>query len=488
MIGGLVTPPIILGGAGGANLSTDQQEYLISASLIVSAILSAVQISRFHIYKTPYYVGTGLLSVVGTSFTILPVTTAVFNQMYANGTCPVGSDGTRLACPHAYGAIIGTAALCSLLEIGLSFVPPRALRRVFPPIVTGTVVFLIGASLVKEGFLGWGGDSGLCDARPTSGFFSLCPNIAAPNAAAWGSAQFLGLGFVVFVTIIFVELFGSPFMKSCQVVIGLAVGMIVAGATGYVSGAAIKAAPAATFLWVHTFPLSVYAPAILPMLAVYICVMMEAIGDITATAEVSRLDVKGLDFDSRIQGGILSDGLGGLFAALATTTPMSVFAQNNGVLAITRCVNRQAGYACCAFLLIAGIFSKVAAGIFLSIPSAVLGGMTTFLFASVCVSGLRVISLGAGNYTRRTRFILTASLSLGLGLILVPDWFNYVFTYDGPNTALKGFYDAITIFVGTGYSLAGAIGIFLNLVLPADQPEDVAVADTTERDSAGVHA
>ena len=70
---------------------------------------------------------------------------------------------------------------------------------------------------------------------------------------------------------------------------------------------------------------------------------MEAIGDITASAEVSRQPVVGDVFDSRIQGGILSDGLGGFFSALFTVTPLSVFAQNNGVIAITRCANRGAG-------------------------------------------------------------------------------------------------------------------------------------------------
>lgn len=72
----------------------------------------------------------------------------------------------------------------------------------------------------------------------------------------------------------------------------------------------------------------------------------EAVGDVTATCDVSRLEVEGKIFDSRIQGCILSDGLGSIFAALATMTPMTTFAQNNGVIALTRCANRMAGYCC----------------------------------------------------------------------------------------------------------------------------------------------
>ena len=103
---------------------------------------------------------------------------------------------------------------------------------------------------------------------------------------------------------------------------------------------------------------------------------MEAIGDITATCDVSRLQVDGPLFDSRIQGGVLADGLNGIIAGLCTITPMSTFAQNNGVIALTRCANRKAGYCCCFWLIIMGLFAKFAASL-VAIPSSVLGGMTT---------------------------------------------------------------------------------------------------------------
>jgi uric acid-xanthine permease len=104
-------------------------------------------------------------------------------------------------------------------------------------------------------------------------------------------------------------------------------GCIVAGACGYFDRSGIDAAPVASFIWVHTFPLSLYGPIVLPLLAVYIVLAMEAIGDITATCDVSRLQVDGDLFDSRIQGGVLADGLNGIIAGLCTITPMSTFAQ-----------------------------------------------------------------------------------------------------------------------------------------------------------------
>lgn len=451
MLDGVVTPILIIASEGGASLGAEDTQYLVSTALIVSGILSSIQVTRFHIYKSPYYIGTGLISVVGTSFAIIPVTKGAFAQMYATGYCPVGADGTNLPCPHGYGALLGTACLCSLLEIGLSFTKPSTLKRIFPPLVTGPTVMLIGVSLIQSGFQDWAGGSANpgCITRPTSGPYTVCPEAGGPHALPWGSAEYIGLGFLVFITIVFCECFGSPIMKSCAVAVGLLIGNIVAGATGYLSADGINAAPAASFIWTKTFPLSIYPPIILPLLAVYIVLVMEAIGDITATCDVSRLEVEGELFDSRIQGGMLADGLNGLLAGLCTITPMSTFAQNNGVVALTRCANRKAGYAACFFLVLMGVFSKFAAAL-VAIPSPILGGLTTFLFSAVAVSGVRIIS--TMPFTRRNRFILVASLSLGFGAILVPNWFSYVFTYTGDNQSKQGFFNAITLVLETGFA------------------------------------
>lgn len=90
--------------------------------------------------------------MVGTSFATIPVATGAFAQWYANGTCPVDASGNHLPCPEGYGAILGTACVCALLEIGLSFMPPKALKKAFPPLVTGPVVLLIGVNLIGTGY------------------------------------------------------------------------------------------------------------------------------------------------------------------------------------------------------------------------------------------------------------------------------------------------------------------------------------------------
>lgn len=449
MLAGVVTPPILI--ASAANLDSATQEYLVSASLIVSGLLSCIQITRFHIYKTPYYLGTGLLSVVGTSFATISIVTKALPVMYLTGVCPV-VDGVNQPCPDGYGMILGTGIVCSLLEILLSFMPAKQLQKIFPPIVTGPVVLLIGVHLIETGFQDWVGGSDCVG--------EMC---GSAHPLEWGSAEFIGLGFLVYVTIIIAERFGSPIMKSCAVIVGLLIGCIVAAACGYFSKTNIDSAPAATFIWVHTFKLRVYGPAVLPFLAVYIVLMMEAIGDITATSDVSRLEVEGDLYESRVQGGILADGFNGLLSGLMTVTPMSTFAQNNGVISITKCANRKVGYWCAFFMIIMGVFSKFAASI-VAIPKAVLGGMTSFLFTSVAVSGIRIIS--TIEFTRRDRFVLTASLLPGFGSILVSNWFDNVFTYSGNNTALLGFFDAIVLVMETGFAVTGFIGLILNLILP----------------------
>lgn len=93
--------------------------------------------------------------------------------------------------------------LCSLLNMALSFAPAKTLKRIFPPVVTGTVIVMIGASLIGEsGVLNWAGGSNNCHTRPAEGIFRLCPTIFAPRPLLWGSPEFIGLGFLSFVTIL----------------------------------------------------------------------------------------------------------------------------------------------------------------------------------------------------------------------------------------------------------------------------------------------
>lgn len=116
-----------------------------------------------------------------------------------------------------------------------------------------------------------------------------------------------------------------------------------------------------------------------------------------------------------------------------------------------------------------GIFSKFAAAL-VAIPASVLGGMTTFLFGSVAVSGIRIIS--TIPFTRRVQFILTASMSLGYGATLVPTWFSYVFTYSGNNHAKAGLLNAIVLLLETGFAVTTFVAVILNLLLDEEDEEN----------------
>jgi xanthine/uracil permease len=150
-------------------------------------------------------------------------------------------------------------------------------------------------------------------------------------------------------------------MKSASIILGLAIGCLISGLTGYWSVSNIRAAPPITFLWVHTFKLSVDGALILPLLIMFICEAVSCMPDILATAEISNVDIEGTQFNSRIQGGILCDGLGSLISAFGTGLPMVSQAGNNGVISLTGCASRRAGWCASGFLILMGMFGKFGA-------------------------------------------------------------------------------------------------------------------------------
>ncbi|KAJ5966574.1 hypothetical protein N7481_013288 [Penicillium waksmanii] len=474
MIGSVVSPPLAIA-SGAFNLDAEQSQYLVSAAFITTGIATALQVTRVHLFNTPFYIGTGLLSVVGPTFDILAIAFSYTDMRYSNGTCPSSSDGSRLPCPDAWGAMLGTMLCTVWIQILISFIPPKILNRIFPKVVTGSLLLLVGVYLISSGMKSWGGGSN-CDGG--SGIYALCPDIGAPKPLPWGHPKLIGLGFSVFVTIIVVEIFGSPLMRSASVVFGLAVGCAISGFTGYWSRENIEAAPVATFLWVQTFKLSVDGALVLPLLIMFVCEAVSCMPDILATAEISGLDVDGVEFNSRIQGGILCDGIGSLISACGTGLPMVSQAGNNGVISLTGCASRRAGWCAAAFLVLMGIFGKFGA-VFGSMPPSVLGGMQVFLYSTIVVAGIKVLSLI--DFTRRNRFILTTALGIAFMDIVAPTWFSQVLAYNGPNVRLQGFEEGINLVVETPFIIAAVIGVLLNLVLPYDGNKKLAVIEGHER-------
>jgi xanthine/uracil permease len=181
MIGSIVSPPLAIAG-GAFNFDAEITQYLVSAAFITTGIATALQVTRIHITKTPFYIGTGLLSVVGPTFDILPIAFNYTAMRYKNGTCPTAADGTQLPCLDAWGAILGSMLCTVWIQIAMSMVPPKKLNKIFPKIVTGTLLLLVGVYLINSGMQNWGGSSN-CNSE--TGFYALCPNTAAPKPLVW---------------------------------------------------------------------------------------------------------------------------------------------------------------------------------------------------------------------------------------------------------------------------------------------------------------
>jgi uric acid-xanthine permease len=160
-----------------------------------------------------------------------------------------------------------------------------------------------------------------------------------------------------------------------------------------------------------------------------------------------------------------------------TGMPNTTFSQNNGVISLTKCASRRAGFAAGVWLILLGIFGKVA-GLITAIPDAVLGGMTIFLFANVLASGIALAST-VDLHSRRNKFILAFSMAIGVGVNIWPFAFqdmrgapysaNFWQCADCSET-MKGIRNGVSIFLSTGYCCGTMVAVLLNMILPADLP------------------
>ncbi|KAG2500997.1 hypothetical protein HYH03_000819 [Edaphochlamys debaryana] len=504
MVGGLITPPLLIANLARGTSTGDPNDisrYLVQASLIVTGIMTFWQVLGARIRNCKYQFGAGVLSCMGVSFTTVPIATSVITNLIKN-------EGNTFE--EAYGKLLGTLIVCAVIPAFLSFLPIRVIKKIFPPIVCGIVIMMIGVHLISAGFKNWGGGAFCADNYKTLPGPQSC-NVTVNGAPMttmcyragsvlcgdkaktevflpFGSQQYLGLGFCVFVTIIFLEIFGSPFMRNASVIIALLFGYFIAAVTNYdgnkyVTTGLIDSAPGITFLWTTTFPLGFYPPAIIPLCIVFIITSIETVGDTAATLEASRQPTEGEVATRRIKGALLNDGISGVFSALATSLPLTTFAQNNGVISLTNVASRQAGYAAAGWLFLLGILGKIGAWI-VTIPEAVLGGMTTFLFANVIASGIKII-INGDSLTRRSRFILACSLALAFGVELVPQWatLNLWPVTPNMNSGLRGLRDAIILVISTSFTFGAVVALILNLLLPMDSAATTKPSDLKEAKS-----
>jgi len=378
IIVGIITPTLIIGGVLGLG---ERIPYLISMSLIVSGVATFIQAKRIG------PVGSGLLSVQGTSFAFLgAILTAGFIVKAQGG----GPD-------EILATIFGICFVGAFIEMIISrFL--HVLKQIITPVVTGTVVMLIGLSLVKVGITDMAGGKWLLDNKPE--FF--------------GSAQNLGLGVLVLVVVLILNRMKSPIIRMGSIVGGILVGYVVAWFMGMVRfdfGVDIISIPIP-----FNYGFGFNWAAFIGVAFIYIITAIESTGDLTATSMLSGQPVEGDSYMERIKGGVLGDGINSAIAATFNTFPNTTFSQNNGVIQMTGVASRYVGMYLAAFLIILGLFPAIG-GFFRSLPAPVLGGATIVMFGTVAAAGVNIIA-SMGRLARREILIIAVSLGIDLDLPL----------------------------------------------------------------------
>jgi xanthine permease XanP len=273
-------------------------------------------------------------------------------------------------------------------------------QKIITPLVTGTVVTLIGLTLINVGITSMGG-----------GF-------PAREAGTFGSPQNLGLAFLVLITVIILNSTNSTILRMSSIVIGLIVGYIVAIPMGLVSFSNLSNLSIFALPIPFRYGLNFDFAAFIPFAFLYLITTIESTGDLTATSIITNQPIRGEKYINRIKGGLLGDGVNSFIAACFNTFPNTTFSQNNGVIQLTGIGSRYVGFFIAGIFVLLGLF-PIIGGVVQAMPQPVLGGATIIMFGTVAAAGIKILS--TVNYTRRASLILAISLGMGLGVTFAPD-------------------------------------------------------------------
>ncbi|MFA0001623.1 nucleobase:cation symporter-2 family protein [Vibrio lentus] len=397
-IGGIVAVPLIVGASIG--LPNTEIVSLINAALLASGIVTVAQCLGFG------PIGIRLPVVMGSSFAFLGVAISI------------GNEG-------GVAAIMGSALIGSFVVIGASFYMDKV-RKLFPTVVSGVVVTLIGLTILPVA-MNWVGDS-----PANTEQFATLPKLFL---------ALISLGIVVGVSV-----YCKGAVAASAIVIGLAGGYIVALSLGMVdleqiSSAAWVGGPE-PFKYGFTFS----ASAIISMSLVYIVVIAEATGDFMALGNNCQTQVSGKD----LKRGLLGDGLGSTLSSILTAMPLASFSQNVGIVGITGVASRYVVAATGGLLILGGLFPKLAA-IAVTIPKPVLGGVGFVMFGMIAYAGIRMLIKAAD--TKRNALVICVGLASGLAVTFEPRLLQHL-PHDLAN------------FLHSGITTGTIMTVLLNLVLP----------------------
>jgi xanthine permease len=372
MYAGAVAVPLIIGSAVG--LTPEHLAMLVAADLFtcgLATLLQAIGIGP--------YIGIKLPAILGCTFAAVG---------------PLIIIGQKFGMPTAYGSII-VAAIIVILIAPLY----GKILKFFPTVVTGTVVTMIGLSLISVGVTSIGGGSGAKD---------------------FGSMRNLLLAAFVMIVVLISNKYFKGFFQAVSVLNGIILGTIVAAFMGMVDFSVVTNAKWISFVKPFNFGVPQFnIGSIIMMTFVMLVVMIESTGTFLGIGQVCDKEITEKD----IVKGIRAEGIATILGGIFNSFPYTTFNQNLGLLALSKVASRFVVVASGIILVALGLIPKFAA-LATIIPQPVIGGATTIMFAMVAVAGVKMLS--AVDFNKNSNMLVVAcSIGLGLGITAVPTLLNH---------------------------------------------------------------
>lgn len=406
MIVGCVTPAIIVSNV--ANLSTADRVILIQAALVVSALSTLLQLFPIG-KKNGFRLGAALPVIMGISFAYVP-------------------SMQSIAADYGVPAILGAQIVGGVVAFIVgAFV--MQIRKFFPPLITGTVVFTIGLSLY-----------------PTAINY-MAGGTSSPTYGSW---QNWTIAFITLVVVTVLNHFGKGIFKLASILIGIIVGYVVSLFFGMVDFASIGSAAAFQVPQPLHFGIMFEPSSCIAIAILFAINSIQAIGDFTATTSGS---IDREPTDKELQGGIMGYGITNILGALLGGLPTATYSQNVGIVTTTKVVNRCVLGLTAVILLAAGLIPKFSA-LLTTIPQCVLGGATVSVFASIAMTGMKLVMSEEMTYRNSSIVGLAAALGMGISqataaLSTFPSW-------------------VVTIFGRSPVVVATIVAVLLNIILPRE--------------------
>ena len=414
MYAGAVAVPLIIGRA--LKLSPEQVALLISADLFCCGLVTLIQsfgVTRYFGIKLPVMMG---------------VTFAAVGPMVAFANAMPGVDGARAI----FGAIIGAGIISMIIAPMVS-----KLLRFFPPVVTGTIIAIIGISLMRVG-VGWalGGpppmaqsvdvpklvamvDSAKAAAAQSGAELTKLPGpIPMVDNPAYGSLDNLAIAAVVLVFILLLVKYTRGFVANISVLLGIVVGCVIAVGMGKMNFDKVGKAHWFDVVTPFAFGMPTFdIVMILTMTLVMIVVMIESTGMFLALSDITQKRIT----QPELAAGLRTDGLGTLIGGIFNTFPYTSFSQNVGLVGVTGVRSRWVCVAGGVIMIVLGMLPKMAAFVE-SIPTFVLGGAGLVMFGMVAATGIRILAAVDYRGNRNNLYIVALSIGFGLIPLVAPRW------------------------------------------------------------------